>query len=337
MALKNETGISLPIAIWLASDDYSGPKNDPNEKVISATTLLKSVRQIVLIRRHNVGASDADYDVSQNINSKFGSAVHDSVEHTLTSKTKRDAALTALGYGKYVEQMLVNPTQEEIDDLTDKGIEPYIIWMELRNSKKVGDWTVSFQFDLIDDGQLSDIKTTSVFQYMSADNQEKYKKQGSIYRWGNPDLITEDTMKIEFFIKDWKKFQAGKPGYPKAQQCSLEYVLDDPKVVERDIKRKLRAIDRYTDKPEEEIPYCDDKELWRGEPVFKYYKNPAKTSGPSTKNFDTLSEAKLRFVKDGAVGIIVEHKPEPRACLYCPVAPHCSQYAAMVASGEIKK
>lgn len=79
---------------------------------------------------------------------------------------------------------------------------------------------------------------------------------------------------------------------------------------------------------------CDDDELWRSEPVFKYYKNPAKTLR-STKNFELKQEAMLRFVEDGSVGVIREVPGQVTACKYCPAFAACSQKDALIKSGDL--
>jgi len=74
--------------------------------------------------------------------------------------------------------------------------------------------------------------------------------------------------------------------------------------------------------------------LWRSEPEFKYYKNPEKMSR-STKNFDSMKEARMRFIEDGSVGIIVERPGQVTACKYCSAFAICKQKDALIASGDL--
>ena len=48
MIITNNHGISLPLAVWLLHDDYDYVKD---ENYISATSLLKSTKQIILSKR----------------------------------------------------------------------------------------------------------------------------------------------------------------------------------------------------------------------------------------------------------------------------------------------
>jgi hypothetical protein len=79
---------------------------------------------------------------------------------------------------------------------------------------------------------------------------------------------------------------------------------------------------------------CNDAELWRAEPVFKYYKNPEKTQR-STKNFETMQEARIRFIEDGSIGLIKEVPGQVTACKYCPAFPLCTQKDDLIASGDL--
>ena len=100
------------------------------------------------------------------------------------------------------------------------------------------------------------------------------------------------------------------------------------------IERKLRLIEQYWDAHEQDIPLCDDEELWRSEPVFKYYKNPTKVLR-STMNFDSVHDARLRLIEDGSVGLIKEVPGQVTACKYCPAFAACSQKDALIAQGDL--
>lgn len=125
------------------------------------------------------------------------------------------------------------------------------------------------------------------------------------------------------------------PNYPPRRFLQHTFPLMGLNETEAFIRRKLALIDQYWDAPEEEIPLCNDDELWRSEPVFKYYKNPAKTSGRSTKNFDLHHEAVLRLIEDGNVGVVKEFPGRVMACKFCPAFAACSQKNALIQSGDL--
>jgi hypothetical protein len=100
------------------------------------------------------------------------------------------------------------------------------------------------------------------------------------------------------------------------------------------IMRKLALIEKYWDAPEAEIPMCSDDDLWRSEPVFKYYKNPAKMLR-STKNFETKQEAYQRLAEDGHGGVIVEQPGQVTACKYCAGFGQCTQKDQLILAGDL--
>ena len=319
----NTAEVPLSLAVFLAVDHYD---HEEDTSVISATTLIRPLRQVILSSR--VPAEKATQDLIQMVSSRMGSAIHDGIERAW--KQNHGTALELLGYPKRVREMVrINPKPEELQD----GIIP--IYLEQRAYKQVGNYRVSGKFDFIGDGRLEDFKSTSVFTAMHNNNDDKYIWQGSIYRWLNPELITKDEMAIQFIFTDWSAGKArNDPKYP--QQRLQQRILPLKSLQETDafIKRKLALIDQYWDAPEDQISHCTDEDLWRSEPVFKYYKNPNKMSR-STKNFDTLQEAMLRKAEDGHVGVVVEQPGQVTACKYCAAFSACSQKDALVASGDL--
>ena len=317
----NVSQVPLSLAVFLASDNY-----DHDSSTISATALIKPLRQIILSNR--VPIEEAIVDLIQMVPSRMGSAIHDAIERSW--KDNYQIALDHLGYPKKViEKIRINPKPEELQD----GQIP--IYLEQRAYKQVGKYTISGKFDFIGDGRVEDFKSTSTYSATNNTNDEKYIWQGSIYRWLNPDIITKDEMAIQFIFTDWSKAKAMQdPKYP--QQRIQQRILPLKSVQETDgfVRRKLSQIDEYWDKPEEEIPHCSDEDLWRSEPVFKYYKNPEKTSR-STKNYDSRQEAYLRLAEDGNVGKVVEQPGTITACKYCTAFSVCSQKDALIADGSL--
>lgn len=320
----NTNNLSLSVSVWLATDNYEYPPDD-GKKYISATGLLKSTRQIILSNRIPQGGGRTE-DLLSRVASGFGTALHDSIEKSWVSNHKN--AMQALGYPESVaDRVRVNPTDPDEPDIIP-------VYMEQRFHKEVGDWTVSGQFDFVGDGRLEDFKSTGTFTWVNGTKDDDYVQQGSIYRWGRPDIITQDTMAIQFIFKDWMKFKASDPKYPNCALMEKVYKLNSISETESFIKRKLFQIDMHENTPEPDLPKCTDKELWRGSSVWKYYKDPNKRSR-ATKNFDNPGEANLRFVKDGSVGIVVEVKPAPTACKYCPAFGLCTQKDEYINDGSL--
>lgn len=319
----NTSQVPLSLAVFLASDSY-----DHEENVISATTLLKPIRQVILSSR--IAKEDQSVDLIQMLPSRMGSAIHDAIETSWT--TNYDRAMAALGYPKkIIERVIINPNQEE--ELPDWAIP---IYLEQRAYKQVGKYRVSGKFDFVGEGFLEDFKTTSAYTYIRGSKDEDFILQGSIYRWLNPKIITRDQMAIQFIFTDWSKAKAlADPKYPKQRTVRKVFDLKSVAETERYVQQRLSLIDQYWDAPEHSLPQCTDAELWRSDPVFKYYKNPDKLSR-STKNFDSRQEAYIRLTEDGGKGIVIERPGEVTACKYCSGFSLCSQKDLLIERGELQ-
>lgn len=175
------------------------------------------------------------------------------------------------------------------------------------------------------DGTLHDFKSTSTFSYTKGSKDEDYRLQGSIYRWLNQDKITDDHMYIEFIFTDWMKARAKADlDYPQTRVYSYRIDLYSIEEIEAWMTAKIREFEAAADLSEDEIPHCTDKELWMDAPIYKYFANPAKTDGRSTKNFTTLHEANAHLATAGK-GVVITVPGTPKACAYCSAFPLCSQ------------
>ncbi len=85
MKYTNNTGINLSLAMWLATDTYDHC-DDPMQ--ISATTLLKPVKVIVLSRRLAKSGVTKEADLSTMVPSRLGTAIHDAIERAWTPPSK---------------------------------------------------------------------------------------------------------------------------------------------------------------------------------------------------------------------------------------------------------
>lgn len=323
MNITNTHGISLPLAVWLLHDDYDYNRD---ENYISATSMLKATKQIILGSR--VKSADREADVSDFLAQRIGHAVHDSIEKAW--RQSATSAMKKLGYPDHIaDNIRVNPTLEEMEANPD--IVP--VWIEQRVIKEVEIdgvlWKIGGKFDMIIDGRLFDTKTTSVWAVMKGNKDDDYSMQGSIYKWLNPERIESEHIYIQFIFTDWQRSMArSNPKYPQIKAAEHVVEMKDHVETERFIKTKIREVSRLKDSPEEDIPPCTDKELWRSEPTFKYYLDPEKAKDPtarSTKNCDTLLEAEAYKATKGGKGIIVTKMGEPKACEYCPAFDICKQ------------
>ena len=321
--ITNFSGLGLSMAVWLAHDEYSnGQDQHPGRNVISATSLLKPVRQLVLQNR--LSPTESVPDVTDMISSSLGNAVHDSVERAW--KTGYRAAMERLGYPKkMIDKIRINPEDSDLGP----GIIP--VYLEQRFFREITvdglKIIISGKFDQIMDGELNDTKSTSVYSYINRSKEEDYSIQGSIYRWINPKKVTSEVMRIQHVFTDWQRSQARISNtYPQNRVLEFTVQLMSLRETEAWIASKIREIISNQNLPEPEITQCSPKDLWMSDPVFKYYTDPAKASegGRSSKNFPNYPAAAAHLSKVGK-GVIVEVPSEPKACGYCAGFPLCTQ------------
>lgn len=325
MKFTNNTGLSLPIAVWLATDNYDAV---PLPEYISATTILKPVRVIVMSRRLGAGGAEKTGDISSQIPNSYGSAIHDGIEQAWKSP-KLVESLVSLGYPRKVaESVRVNPTVVEPGTIS--------VYLEMRVQRKIAGFIVGGKFDMVADGKLYDFKTTGTFTYVNNTNEDHYRKQGSIYRWLNPEKVIDDHIYIQYIFTDWSAISArSNPGYPRSRILEFPVQLLSLADTENYLRRKLTLVKSLETTPEHLLPECTDEELWRSAPKFKYYSDPNNITGKASKVFDDQAEAnKWRAMK--GKGIIRVFGGEVKACRYCPVFDACTQKDKYLADGSLK-
>lgn len=314
--ITNFTGISLPLAVWLAADDYDF---SPDSRSISATSLLKPVRQILLRERLTAKTRETP-DIADGIAARLGHSIHDGIEKAWTHQYA--SSMSKLGYSdEVIGRVRINPTDEELRESNE--IIP--VYLEHRGSREIRGYKISGKFDMVQDGELHDFKSTSVYTYIKGSKDEDYCLQGSLYRWVHSDKITSDHITINFVFTDWQRAMAkSQANYPDQRVATHRVQLMSIPQTEKWINDRIDELEAHADLPESELPFCSDKDLWRSEPVWKFYSNPQKTDGKSTKNFKSKSEAYAHMNKAGK-GIVIEVPGQVKACSYCPAFPICSQ------------
>lgn len=310
----------------LAHDEYPVHR----EGVISVTSLLKPIKQLVLGLRVKKDSTNASSDISSRIPSAYGTAVHNALEAAWTSDNLPNTLLQ-LGYPPgMINKVVVNPDDEVL--LGD--IIP--IYTEFRTEKEFMGWIISGEFDFVAEGRVRDLKTTGTYTYTNKTNDDKYILQGSMYRWLNPARITDDVMAIDYAFTDWSALQATiqKENYPQSRMMEQLFELMPIEETERFIANKLNLLDKYRYAEESEIPSCTNEDLWVQPSRFKYYKKPE--AKRATRVYDSHAEAMAHLTKDGSTGIVMEHKGEVKACRYCEALPLCEQAQRYINSGELK-
>lgn len=323
MGFTNSSNLSLPIAVFLASDSYPH-----DETVLSVTKLIKPVRELILTDRVQLGdqVHVVEADILQQYKSRVGTAIHHYIETVWKDDVLRNSALEALGIPeKTRKKILVNPTGK-----VPNG--SYPIYLEHTGFKDVLGYNMRGTADVIFNGRLGDFKKTSPLSYKDEGKNHKYHLQGSLYKYIMPDLIKDDHMDIFEMYEEWTRYKAGTPDYPPAQVVQKAIPLMDIGQTDRYVKGKINLINKLYDAPDSDLPECTDQDLWRGNSVYKYYKDPNKRTR-STANFDNFKDAMLRQHQEGNVGVVEEVKAKAKACHYCDAFPICQQARSLEQQG----
>lgn len=327
MEFTNSRGISLPMAVWLAHDSYD---YDPDPNVISATTLLKPLRQIVLARQNKDLQKVAD--LGDMLKSRVGTAVHDAIEQAWKSPHSRAKALNIMGLGHIADKIKVNPDPDTLKD----GDIPVYMEQRVKKPVGVGDYKISGKYDMILNGRVIDFKNTSKRNWTDAVKGKDYADQGSLYKWLNPEKVTDDVIQIGFNFTDWTPYSNSKddPAFAIADKV---YALKTVDETDAWVKEKVRKIDFLISQPEYKLPDCTSEELWMKAPIFKVYKNHGdKVAMRGGAKFESRLEAEsFRSLK--SAGEVREIKSEATACKYCPVRTICSQAERLISQGLLNE
>jgi len=327
---SNNTDIPLPYAVWLAADHGYDLRFNPN--VVSATEILKPMRSIIL-SREIAAAKSAELtdeelvtrDIGEKAAAALGTAVHTAVE--LAWRKHYQLALTNLGYPEsMIAKIVINPVVPDSKNIN--------IYFEIRTAKQIEGFTFSGKFDLCLEGQIRDMKTTKVYTYINGSNNEKYAQQGSIYRWLNPEIVTNDRMIIDYYFTDWNPnpriSEEEKKKYPHNRMLAKPLDLMSLDTTEHFIRGKLLEIKLLTGKPQEELPRCTPTELWQNPAKWEYWSKAENKQ--CSKLLDSPTEAQAWLAEKG-VGFIKERQFEPTFCNYCDAKLVCTQARGFIAEG----
>jgi hypothetical protein len=296
MRITNKYNLPQPVVDYAryVSGLYDGPSTE--DSAISVTTLIKPLRMLLL--RDKLDYSNIEKDVTEILATSNGSAIH---------KMFSEAMLKS---GHRSEERITG-------SLNVDGQRIYI----------------SGSSDLIIDGQLFDLKTTSVYRYLSNDIED-YKLQLSIYRWlfevRNPIGI------ILFSFTDWSSSKArSDTQYPQTRWAHKEINLYTGYEVVRYIINKIRAYREH--KENDTLPLCTDEELWKNPTTYKVYKSVgAKTAIRGGANFTSFDEANRFMIEKGAAEVrCIDSKA--KRCNYCEYTSVCTQYSELKMLGYIQE
>lgn len=294
MTYTNKFKLPKEIVEWLKNDEY-----DYNDDfyTLSATTLLKSARMILLQKRWKDSLS---IDVSDLITQRYGTSLHDSFE-----KLKLENTIQEKRYYR------------KIGDFTISG-------------------KVDLILDVKDNPKLADLKSTSVWTYILGSRKDDFIKQLSIYRWILQDesesvngKALSDKANIFYIFTDFSKKDAMiKKDYPQTRIVVDEIKLLSLEDTQKMIQSKIEQIKSYKDTPDSVLPFCTKEDLWQADESYAVMK---KGASKATKLFANQHEAiKMKeSLKEKDNYFITKREAKAKRCDYCSVSSFCNQYLSL--------
>jgi len=209
-------------------------RHNKTDKELSATTLLKGIKEIILTHRHWDELTD---DAANRIWAIFGTAVH--------------ALLETEGKHEFTECDLTVPMPNGIT-VTGR-IDNYNMETETITDYKTGSvWKVIMKD--FDDWRMQGI----IYAWLLVKNGFKVKRCRFI------DLLKDHS-------KSKANFDSS---YPQAPVHIFEYAITEAELKEGEtyINERLVEYLKYKDKPDDEIPPCTDRERWASETKYAVMK-----------------------------------------------------------------
>lgn len=188
--------------------------------------------------------------------------------------------------------------------------------VERRVRREVLGWKVSGQFDVLEDGVLSDYKITSVY---ARDGKIEWEQQLNLLRvLAASDLMLPAIHRLQIvaIFRDWRPKEALKDDYPDSQVAIIPVNLWPLEKAEEYLLERVRLHQADIAEP------CTDEERWAQPSKWALMKKGQKKA---VRLFD--SKPVFVTLEDNQYW---EHRPGAyRRCEnYCPVSGICPQWKA---------
>lgn len=214
-------GLPKLIYNFLTTEFYD---HDASRNTISATTLLKPTKEILLCQRHD---DEIVLPASGRIWSLFGSGVH--------------AALEKMHTDKHIEQE--ERLYTKVNGMLISGKFDVVMDNELNDYKVTSVWTVVYG-----SRKAEWIKQMSIYRYL-------YYKSKKIELKPTANIIT--------ILRDWASRDLLRcKNYPKAPIVEVHLDLMSFEETEKMIVDKTTEIKASMDIPDDGLPPCTDEERW---------------------------------------------------------------------------
>ena len=293
MKYTNKRNFPDFIVQWLEFDEY-----DYDANALSATTLMQPPRAYALKKQN---WAELEIDVEDLIASRYGTAIHDSVEKVNLTGCKQEERLK-----KAVKNKIITGKYDILKEISEKK------------------W------------QLIDVKSTSVWTVIYGSREEDYKTQLSIYRYlaASNGYDVEQTGKIWFIFTDWSAAKAKQdPEYPQTRILVKEVELWSDEQTVKYIGDRIAILEKTADQDQNNMPECTKEELWTSGEAWAIQKKGAKRA---TKVHKVESEAKTQLVTLSEEYEMVHRPGKVARCRYCAARKFCNQHTELVEAGRIE-
>lgn len=304
MRVTNKHNLPQPLYRALARDDYE------NKAKFSATSLIKSPRQRLLMQRH---WKKIEVDAVDRLWMVLGT-----LAHLMLQRAGDDNAL--------VEETLW-ASQRLISDAwipsQSYGLHYY------------GKPTIASTFDRYSsEGIIQDWKLTSVWAYILGGLKPEWEAQVNIYAWlARLHGLEVSKLQIIALFRDHVKGRAERePDYPDIPIQIINVPLWPHDKTEAYVNERVRLHLEAEELADDDLPLCTPEERWVRDEKWAVKKRGGKKA---IKNgvFDSLVDAQKRCDQLGADVVYIEHRPgESARCkkhgegnAYCDAAPFCNQ------------
>lgn len=280
MKWTNNMNLPAPLAAAIRNDAYVQVGR------ISATGLIQPPQKKVLEYRYR---DQITTDVSENIFSLFGQAIHSVLE--------RSATPNELAEKRFVTNVL--------------------------------GWDVSGQVDLFETlhasgGLLSDYKTVGTIAFQMGDKPE-WETQLNIYAWlfSNHGIVVKE-LQIVAILRDWSKRKAQRDSkYPQAGVQLIKISLWPLEKTKAWIEARVKLHQDAESLPDSALPKCLPAERWEHPGQYAVMKAGRKTA---VRVVDSKEEAETIAAEKGAGHEVVYRPGETIRCAsFCKAAPYCKQ------------
>lgn len=286
--------------------DAVTPKIPHNaEGCISATTLIRGTKDIILSKRH---WNEMTEDASNLIYSAFGTAVHKVFEEA----EDKPGVIKEQKFSKKVGKYTITGTLDRFDPSTET---------------------------------LYDYKTTSVYKVKGGNYEEWYSQLMIYAWLLRDNGYKVSRLCIYALLRDWSRTDSRRdPKYPQSQVVRIPFDItdDDFTRIEDFINSKVSEIEKAESLEDDAIPPCSEKERWQRPDKFAVMVEGGKRA---VKRFDTKEEADTFMLatsqdpKNSKKKYFIEVRPGASVkCLdYCSCCSLCNFYKEHVAQSEAEE